>query len=191
VAVESAGLLLVGGALIFLLGVALPTWRVYVTHDPGARAQLIRKLHTFWVLSHLLFLGGVAGTTVGFAVLATTLEGGRAGLAARLGLAAMVAAGIIWAYIVLAVRLRVAPEAWAREGDGPWAFPAYASLTLLGMILLGVALSSTGYPSWVGILLMFLNGILLVALVVQRDAVPASFYIASLIAGISFLLDGN
>jgi hypothetical protein len=59
------------------------------------------------------------------------------------------------------------------------------------MILLGVALSSTGYPSWVGILLMFLNGILLVALVVQRDAVPASFYIASLIAGISFLLDGN
>jgi hypothetical protein len=59
------------------------------------------------------------------------------------------------------------------------------------MILIGAALLSTGYPSWIGMLMIGLNGSLLVALEIQKDAVPASFDLASLVVGIAFLVEAN
>ncbi len=185
---QLAGILLIAGTLSFWLGAALPTWRVYVTADPDVRAQLITDLRPYWVLSHFLFLVGVVVTAIGLGFFTSTVEAGNARTLAIIGLTAIVLASAAWAYIVLAFRLSMPVEEYVRTNAGAWTFPAYSLLTLGALILYGLVLLLTGYPTWLGIVTVGLTSLILVGLLIQRDAIPALFYIPTLIMGIVLLL---
>jgi hypothetical protein len=78
-------------------------------------------------------------------------------------------------------------DEYVRTTVGAWTFPAYTLFTLVAFILFGVVLLSTGHPTWVGIAMIGLSSLILVAFIVQKDAIPAMFYIATLIMGVSLL----
>lgn len=184
---QLAGILLVAGTLSFWLGAALPTWRVYVTADPNVRVQLITDLHGYWILSHILFLAGAIATAVGLGVFTSTIEASNARPLALIGLGAIALASVIWAYSVLAFRLSMPPDEFVRTSSGAWTFPTYTLLTLGALILYGIVLLVSGFPTWLGIVTVGISSLILVAFLIQRDAVPAAFYIPTLIMGIAFL----
>ena len=186
-AIQLAGVLLITGSLIFWLGAALPTWRVYVTTAPDVRAQLITDNRSYWVLSHVCFLAGVVTVAIGLGVFTSTIETSNARSLAIIGLVAITLASAVWAYIVLAFRLTMPVEEYVRTTAGAWTFPAYTLLTLGAFILYGVVLLSTDYAAWVGITTIGLSSLILVAFIIQKDAIPGMFYIVTLIMGIALL----
>lgn len=184
---QLAGIFLVAGTLSFWIGAGLPTWRVYATSDPDARAKIITDLRGYWVVAHLLFAAGVVATVAGFGVFTSTLESPNARTLALVGLAAIALGSLVWIYIVVAFRLSMPAEEYVRTTAGGWTFPVYAVLTLGALIVYGIVLYVAGFPTWLGIVAVGLSSLILIAFVIQGDSIPALFYIVPLIMGIVFL----
>lgn len=186
-AIQLAGVLLIAGTLIAWLGAALPTWRVYVTADPDVRAKLITERDNYWILSHILFLIGPVTTAIGMGVFTSAIETSVARALAIVGLIAFILGTLVWVHIVLAFRLLMLPEEYVRTTGGAWTFPTYTVLTLGGLILYGIVLLLTGFPTWLGLVTIGLSSLILIAFLIQKDSGPPVYYIATLIMGIVFL----
>ncbi len=185
--IQLAGTLLIAGSRSFWIGAGLPPRRVYVETDPQKRAQLITNHRSNWVVGHLLLLAGVVIVAVGLGVFTNTVETANARPLAIVGLVAIALGSIVWAYIVVRFRLAMPPEEYVRTTAGAWTFPTYTVLTLGALILYGIVLFMTGFPTWLGITTVGLNSLILIAFIIQKDSIPALFYVATLIMGIAFL----
>lgn len=184
--IQLAGALLVAGWLIFWGGLILPTWRVYATSDPDLREKLINDRDSYWIISHIMFLIGAVTTTTGMAIFTSTIEETDVRLLALVALVALVLGTLIWVHIVFAFRLLMSSEEYVRTNAGGWTFPAYAVLTVGGLMVYGIVLLLSDFPTWLGLVTIGLNSVILIAYF-ARDTGPGPFYVTTLIIGIAFL----
>jgi hypothetical protein len=184
-----AGAILVAGALLFLTGAALPTWRAFLEPDPGKRAAIIRDQRTYTILAHVLFSLGALLPPVAFVVLVAKLPLQTGRLLGFLGTGGLALGALAWLVIVY-IRLATPPEEYVTTTAGAWTFPAYSILTLLGFGLGGAAMALSGFPLWLGIGSAALSLLILVVYFLRRDLPPALYYLVSLAMGIGLLLSG-
>ncbi len=185
-----SGTFLVSGMLSFLMGAAMPTWRVFVASDPYKRRKWIVKFRGYWILAHLLFLAGAVLTTIGLAFLIPvlkTIAGRWIGIA---GLASALLSTVIWSFIVY-LRLSLAAEKYVPITGAAWAYPAYTALTLVSFGLCGLALIGSGFPAWLGMGAIILSGLLLLVYLIRQDLPPLTYYLISSGLGIGLLMVGG
>ncbi len=183
--IQLAGTLLIAGSLSFWIGAGF-VWRVVVQPDPEKAAQFIRNNRSNWVVGHILLLAGVVIVAVGLGVFTSTVETANARPLAIVGLVAIALGSIVWAYIVVRFRLAMPPEEYVRTTAGAWTYPTFSLLTLGALILYGIVLLLSGFPTWLGIATVGLSGLILVAFLRQK-AFPALYYIPTVIMGIALL----
>jgi hypothetical protein len=186
-AMQFAGTLLIAGSLTFWIGAGF-SWKVWVQPDAEKMAQIITKLRPYWIISHILFVAAVGSVAIGLGVFTSIIEAATARPLAIVGLVAIGLGSIVWAYIVIRFRLSMPPEELVRTTAGAWTFPAFTLLTLGALILYGLVLLMSGFPTWLGTITVGLSGLILIAFLSRRNVIPAVFYVVTLIMGIAFLL---
>lgn len=186
--IQLSGALLVAGWFIFWAGAFQPTTRVHLTSDADFREKLINERDSYWIVSHIMFVIGAVTTTAGMAIFTSTIEGTNARVLAIVGLVAVVLGTFAWIHIVFAFRLLMPSEEYVRTTAGGWTFPTYTALTLGGLILYGIVLLLSDFPTWLGLVIIGLNSMILITYYVW-DMGPGLFYITTLIMGIVFLVE--
>jgi hypothetical protein len=178
---HTAGLLLIVGSVVFLVGAAVGVPRVFTEPDPQARLRLLTDHLGMWRIAQPLYgLGPItAAAGVGWLTAAAPTRATRATAAACLALAV---GALAWAWSLYLRGTRVAEFAF---GTLPgWPFATYVLLTIGGFALLGAGLLAGRFPAWLGRLtlgadLMFLAGYLWL-----KDIPPFVFYLLLLLAGV-------
>jgi uncharacterized membrane protein YuzA (DUF378 family) len=103
--------------------------------------------------------------------------------------AAIASLGAAFRAIICYNRVATAPQELVRNMNiSFWMYPAYVSLTLIALIIVGAVLLMTGYPKWLGWLVLGLVGLELVAYLALREAPPEASHLIFLIIGIALLL---
>jgi hypothetical protein len=190
-----ASLLLIGGSVVFLVGAAIGVPRVFMEPDPDARLRLLRARPRAWRWAQPLYAGGPLLAAAGVAVLAasagqdSTAGGasqlGTAGAEARVTLAAagaaLVVGAVAWARCVHQRTVRVADFAHGRLPG--WPFTTYILLTIAGLALLGAGLLASGFPAWLGWLVLAADAAFLAAYLRLRDLPPFVFYLLLIAVG--------
>jgi hypothetical protein len=188
-----AGILFSVGALVAILGEFRPIiFNVLGAHDnPQLQAQYVENDPTGWAVAHLLMGAGSLIAAIGVALFARQVQGlsnnRNVRITSYVGAALAVVGTIFWA-IVAYNRVTSAPqEVIANMGAANWMEWAYFLLTEIALVLVGFVLLQSGYPKWLGWLLLVLGGLMLIASF-SGGGVPLYHSILYLILGIALLL---
>ena len=134
----TAGALIVGGSVIFLLGAAIGVPAVFRQRDPDARLRLLQANLTSWRIAQPLYGLGPLLVAAGVGVLVTEASSQAAHTAVTAASLALTAGAIAWAWSVYQRATRVAEFA---HGTLPrWPFATYILLAIGGLALLAVGL---------------------------------------------------
>lgn len=182
---RTIAILLLAGAIIFLVAAFTPISRVYAEPVPARKLAIIEDSLTEWILSQILFFIGAALTAVGLAGL-SRLWRGRSGSSWRvLGLVAVLLGLIFWGWHIL---LRINDPAAFAFGDDPlWLYPAYSFFTLSGLFAYGFAFLKSDYPRWIGFSLMIGSAFFTLLFLIFGDMPPFAYYLLTLATGFGLL----
>jgi hypothetical protein len=179
---RTAGLLLIVGSVVFLVGAAVGVPRVFTEPDPQARLRLLTEHLGAWRAAQPLYgLGPIlAAAGVGWLAAAATTRGTRAALA--VACLALAVGALAWAWSLYLRGTRVAEFA---SGTLPgWPFATYVLLTIGGLALLGAGLLAGGYPMWLGWLTLGADLLFLAGYLWLGDIPPFVFYLLLLLVGL-------
>jgi hypothetical protein len=200
-----AGILLVAGAVLFLIGAGNPhLYRAWTGPRP-VYLQVIREHPIAWWFTNVLFIAGTVLIVAGAGTLPGLATGGGAAWLDATAMA-IALAGVLW---ILSLVYRLAVEPWtaraASDGDtaGPssaaapdplelWSGGLFVAFTLVGgmaMAALGIGIVATGIAAplvgWVSVAI----GLIAVAgLLITGDMPPFVLYLPSLVLGLALLL---
>lgn len=190
---KRAGILFSLGAVLTFIGGFRPV-NLYVfgmDNSPQLKAEYIESHPADWVLSNTLFAAGGVIAALGVVVFARQVQkvndSRNIRIASYLGAAMAFVGAVFWA-IILYNRVAMEPQALVRNIDVmPWMFWASILLTAFALLIVGVVLLQTGYPRWLGWLVLGLVGLLLVWHLVA-GGIPGGPALIFLILGIALLL---
>ena len=159
-----AGILFSLGAVVTFIGAFRPI-NLYVfgtDNSPQLKAEYIATHPTDWLLSNTLFSAGAVLAALGVLVFARQVqnisESRNIRIASYLGGAMALVGGMFFA-IICNYRIAMEPQALMRNIDVmPWMFWASILLTAFALLIVGVVLLLTGYPKWLGWLVLGLEG---------------------------------
>ncbi|WP_353807945.1 hypothetical protein [Agromyces sp. SYSU T00194] len=186
---QSAALVMIAGSVLFLVAAFLPiSARVY-PRPPAERLEAITAAPVAWTTSLVLFGAGALVTALGVVLLALDAGGGLAGGLAWAAALVLLAGIVPWAIELVQ---RASDPAGFADGLLPrWTFPAYAVLTLAGIVLLGIVLLVGSYPAWAGWVVLGWVGALIVLVLAIADLPPFLFYVATVFIGVVLLVPGR
>jgi hypothetical protein len=178
---RSSAILIILGAILFMMAAFSPVSRVFAVPDPAAKLAIIQASPSGWLAAQLLFALGALVTAAGVGLLAARTAGPAASPLAW-SAAALAVGALLWSWHVY---LRAVDPARFTAGEIPfWLFAGYSLLTLIGLALLGLAVLRMGMPAWLAWLCMGGAGILLVLAVLLGDMPPFVYYLITLTVGI-------
>jgi hypothetical protein len=176
-----AGVVLVAGAMTFLVGAAIGVPTVFTERDPEVRLRLLQDGLTRWQVAQPLYGLGPLMTAggMGLLVAGASSRATRAAFAAA-ALATLMGA-LAWGWSLYLRGTRVAEFA---TGTLPaWPFWSYVLLTVIGLAALGVGLLGEALPRWLGWLTIGADLLFLAAFLWLRDIPPFVFYLLLLVVG--------
>jgi hypothetical protein len=189
-----AGILFSIGALVAIFGESRPViFNVFGTIDnPQLQVETIQNDPTGWAVAHLLMGAGSLIAAIGVVVFARQvqrLSNNRNVRIAGYVVAAMAVVGALFWAIAIYNRVSKTPQEVIANMDAPlWTTAGYYLFTEIALILVGFLLLQTGYPKWLGWLVLVLGGLILVAGLVSGGLPPGVHAILYLILGIALLL---
>ncbi len=186
-----AGVTLIAGSLLFFVGAVTPVnSRVFGTDEPLLKLQYIEEDPAAWDLAMtLLGLGGLIAA-IGLVPLARSVQQVTSrrilGVMAY-GAATLAIAGALSWVIISSIRIARSPFDVVFGDISPWLFGTYRVFTRAAFVLFGVVLLLSGYPRWLGWMLIVVGAMMfadLVALVLP----PFVHYVPFLILGAALLI---
>ncbi len=186
-----AGVTLIAGSLLFFVGAATPVnSRVFGTDEPLLKLQYIEEDPAAWDLAMtLLGLGGLIAA-IGLVPLASSVRGVTdrqiLGVMAY-GAATLAIGGALSWVMISSIRIARSPFDVVFGDISPWLFGTYRVLTRAAFVIFGVVLLLSGYPRWLGWMLIVVGAMMfadLVALVLP----PFVHYVLFLILGAAVLI---
>lgn len=176
----TAGLLLIAGSLVFLVGAAVGVPAVFRERDPEVRLRMLEEHPGRWRLAQPLYGAGPVIVAAGTAHLAYgAYRAGDALFAAAT--VALFAGALVWAWSLYLRATRVGDFAFGRLPA--WPFATFVLLTIGGLALLGIGLLSADFPVWTGWLTVGAAGLFLAAYLRFGDIPPFVFYLALIAVG--------
>jgi hypothetical protein len=182
---HTAGILLIVGSVIFLVGAAVGVPRVFTEPDPQARLRLLTEHLVAWRIAQPLYGLGplIAAAGVGALAAAAPTHATRATFTAAC--LALAVGALAWAWSLYLRGTRVAEFA---SGTLPgWPFATYVLLTIGGLALLGAGLLAGRFPVWLGWLALGADLVFLVGYLWFKDLPPFVFYLLLLLVGLAVL----
>src|SRR6266540_3353855 len=168
-----AGVTLIAGSLLFFVGAVTPVnSRVFGTDEPLLKLQYIEEDPAAWDLAMtLLGLGGLIAA-IGLVPLASSVRGVTdrqiLGVMAY-GAATLAIGGALSWVMISSIRIARSPFDVVFGDISPWLFGTYRVLTRAAFVIFGVVLLLSGYPRWLGWMLIVVGAMMfadLVALVI-------------------------
>lgn len=182
-----AGSLLIAGFVLVLLASTPLNANLYREKDPQQRIAIIEQSLTGWRVSNVFWALAALLTATGLVLLSVHFQG-RVTPWILVPAAFVSGLGAI-AWTVFAYRRSVAYAAYFRQYSFSPLTVALIALTVVGLLLYGIAFVQAGYPLWLGLglsLSMLLTGGL--ALIMPgrffANFPPQFFYLLTLMAGI-------
>ncbi len=190
---RTAALLLISGSIVFIAAImSPPMFNVFSVEDPAQAAAAFQENMVSWRLANGFAAIGALIAAAGIVLLAryiTALDNNpQMRVSAYLGATLVFIGALLW-LVIQFDRMTVSPERFV-SGEalgGPWLFPLYVIVTLLGLIVIGYGLLKAGYPRWLGWFVIGVHSLLLVAGLATQDAVPLNWYLSMLVMGIALL----
>jgi hypothetical protein len=189
-----AGILLTIGSLLFIIAVSTPVISdvVGAFDNPQLQVEYIKNDLTGWTVAHLLMGAGSLFAAIGLLPFARQLHSvtnkKNVRMASYLAGAMAIAGALFWV-IISYNRIVQSPEELVHNLNiTSWMFPIYSILTQISLVIIGYVLLQSGYPKWLGWLVIVLGGLVLVAYLVLGDMPPFVYYPVFLIMGITLLL---
>lgn len=181
-----SGIFLISGFVLYFLAMIVAP-RLYQEDDLEKRVDIIESKKTRWILSQVMFALGMVLPGVGFVALALSSP---STWPLTLGVAAFFIGGLLGA--VLLYRQTVDPLGfWKRSAAEPLS-NGYFFLTVIGFLLVGIALMQGGLPAWLAYLNMGAAIISTAVYLVRRGSgaffLTLLFYLVVLVDGIMVLL---
>lgn len=183
--VATAGVLLIVGSVVFVVGAAIGVPRVFGESNPQIREQMLEKHRRLWRIAQPFYgLGAlIAGVGVGCLAVSDLSPGARATFAAA-GVAMTVGA-LAWVWSLYLRSTRVSEFAYGALPG--WPFTVYVVLTVVGLALLGAGLLATDLPAGLGWLILGTDLVFLAAYLRLGDIPPFVFYVLLLVTGIALV----
>jgi hypothetical protein len=177
---SAAGLLMIAGSVMFLVGAGVAVPQVFTEPDREERERMLEERLFLWRLGQPLYAVGALVAAVGVGVLAADGEAGnRAWLLVSCGLLVLGALAWSWSVYLRAAR----PRDFASGSLPGWPFASYVGLTIAGLFLLGVGI----WPGWLAWLTLTATALFLVAYLRYRDIPPFVLYLLLLVVGVAVL----
>ena len=180
--VETAGVLLIIGSVVFGVGAGIGVPRVFMERDPRVRQRMLEERRAIWRIAQPFYgLGAViAAVGVGYLAVDAPTQASRATFA--VACAALVVGALAWAWSLYLRATRIADFALGRLPG--WPFTTYVLLTIGGLALLGVGLLTGGFPVWLGWLSVGADVVFLASYLRFKDVPPFVFYLLLLTVGL-------
>lgn len=181
---SAAGVFIVAGSAMFLIGAGVAVPRVFTEPDRDERQRMLQERLLLWRLGQPLYAVGALVAALGVGLLAAGGEAGsRAWLAVSCGL--MVLGALAWSW---SVYLRaIHPRDFALGALPGWPFASYVGLTIAALFLLGVGILLGTWPDWLAWLTLAAAALFLAAYLRYRDIPPFVFYLLLLVIGVAAL----
>ena len=181
---SAAGVVMVAGSVMLLVGAAVAVPRVFTEPDREKRERMLQESLHLWRLGQPSYALGALAAGLGVGLLAADSEGGgRSWLAVSCGLLVLGALAWSWSVYLRAVH----PRDFALGAPPGWSFTAYVGLTVSGLFLLGVGILLGDWPDWLAWLTLAAAALFLVAYLRYRDIPPFVFYLLLLVIGVVVL----
>jgi hypothetical protein len=186
-----AGITLIAGSLLFFAGAVTPVnSRVFGTDDPLLKLRYIEEDPAAWDLAMtLLGLGGLIAA-IGLVPLARSVQqvtDRRILGVIAYGAATLAIGGAVSWVIISAVRIAQSPFEVVLADGSAWLFGTYRVFTRAAFIIFGVVLLLSGYPRWLGWMLI-VSGAIMFADLVALVLPPFVHYMVFLILGTALLI---
>lgn len=181
-----AGILLIAGSIIFLVGAAIGVPGVFMEPDLDERLRLLTAHPAAWQIAQPLYGIGPLVAAAGVGVLAFDANHLMARIAFGATCASLALGSLAWGWSLFLRATRVADFA-AGELPG-WPFAVYVLLTIGGLLLLGVGLLAGGFPAWSGWLTLGATVVFLAGFLWFRDIPPFVFYLLLLPIGVAVMI---
>ncbi|HET7450088.1 MAG TPA: hypothetical protein VFJ78_05775 [Gaiellaceae bacterium] len=181
---HTAGILLIIGSLVFLIGAAIGVPGVFMQRDPQVRLRMLTERLRAWRIAQPLYGVGPGIATVGVAFLAATSDGGsRAVLAASCATLAVGALSWGWSLYLRGTRV----SDFALGALPSWPFAAYVLLTIAGIGLLALGLLIGDFRTWLGWVTLGADLVFLIGYLRFKDIPPFVFYLLLTLVGLAVL----
>jgi hypothetical protein len=182
-----AGVTLIAGTLLFAIYGMMPVTRhVFGTDDDLLSLRYIEENPATWDLALAMFAAGGLTAAIGLVPLARSVR--RVTNRRLLGVMAHGAATLaIVGAVSWVIRIVQSPHDVPFADFSPWLLRTYEFFTPAAFIIFGVVLLLSGYPKWLGWLLMVSGAMMIAALVAVSFFVPAVYYVVFLILGVTLL----
>lgn len=144
---QIAGIMLIAGSTVFLVGAAIGVPMVFTQPDAAARLRLLQEHLGAWRAAQPLYALGPIVAAVGVGRLAAAPAGWTRAVL-WVAASALLLGALPWAWSVYLRAGRISEFAF---GSLPgWPFTTYVLLTIGGLGLLGIAILAGGFSSWLG-----------------------------------------
>ena len=178
---QTAGVLLIAGSLVFLVGAAVGVPGVFRERDPEVRLRMLDEHAGRWRLAQPLYGAGPVIVAAGVAHLASGAPDSSSRALFAAAAVALFAGAVAWAWSLWLRATRISDFAFGRLPA--WPFASYVLLTIGGLALLGVGLLSADVPTWTGWLTLGAAGAFLAAYLRFGDIPPFVFYLVLIPVG--------
>ena len=144
---RTAGIVMIVGSTVFMIGAAVGVPGVFTQRDPQVRLRLLTERRRAWRIAQPLYGLGSLIAAAGVAFLVGGAEGGTRVVLATSG-ATLAIGALAWGW---ALYLRATPVSDFAFGALPsWPFASYVLLTIAGIALLALGLLIGDFPTWIG-----------------------------------------
>lgn len=185
-----AGVTLIAGSLLFFTGATMPVaTHVFGTGDALLKLRYIEEDPATWDLAMAMLAVGGLTAAIGLVLLARSVQGVTnrriLGVVAH-GAATLAIVGALSLVIISYVRIARSPYEVVFVDINPWLWGTYRVFTRAAFIIFGVVLLLSGYPRWLGWMLIFPGAIMSADLVVLVLP-PFVHYVVFVILGATLL----
>lgn len=182
------GLVIVLGAVLFIIAAFLPVSRVYALKEAGARQAMIAASPRAWTFSQLLFGAGAWIMALGVACSAYALRSQPQAVWMLAATACLVIGACAWSWHLY--QRAVDPVAFVSGSLTGFPFALYTVLIIAGLACAGVALLQIGLGAWSGWSLIAGSLLLLALYLYFGDMPPFAHYLLAIVLGIVFIRTG-
>lgn len=188
-----AGATMIAGSLLFVIGgLTLPIPHYFGTSDPMLGLQYIEESPAAWDLGNAMFGAGGLIAAIGLVLLARSVHrvtSGRILAVAAYVAATLATAGAMLWVIISYIRIVRSPFDVVFLAISPWLFRTCGLFTETAFIIFGFVVLLSGYPKFLGWMLIVAGTIMFVArLAFDLDLVPFVYYLVFLILGVTLLI---